>query len=814
MKNIDDLLNKLTIEEKVALVSGTDFMYTNSIPRLNISSIRMSDGPHGLRVQKEGGDNGVNGSEIATCFPPAVTIASSWNVNNSYKMGEAIAEEAVHYNINILLGPGVCIKRNPLCGRNFEYFSEDPYLAGKMALEEVKGVQSKNVGVCLKHFALNNAENYRFMGNSICDERAMREIYLKAFEIIVKEAKPHTLMCAYNKINGEYCSENRWLLTDVLRQEWGFDGVVMSDWGATHNRVKGIYSGLDLEMPGDTDICRKWLLDAIKNGSLKIEDLNKAVKNILELTNRYKDNLKIEEVDWEKHNKLAGEIAEDSAVLLKNDDVLPLKVTENILVVGDLFEKMRYQGAGSSMINPAFLSTPKMAFDDHKINYDFYRGYLENEIDVNKKLIDEVLINANRYDKILVFAGLTDYVESEGCDRKNMSLPSNQLELIKALIDTGKRVIVILYGGSPVELPFKNKVSAILNMYLPGQNGGNATYNLLFGIKSPCGKLAETWVNNYSDVQFGNEFSKSVNEIYKESIFVGYRYYLTCKKDVCYPFGYGLSYTKFDYSNINVEEENNEFKITCKITNVGKYDGAEIVQLYVKYPCGVFKPIKELKGFSKVYLKRNESKEVTIVLKKEDLKYWNIKENNWVMEGGEYELQICSDCSTNRLSKSVFIKGDNIKNPYLNEINEIYSMVDFSKVTNGVFEQMSGLIIPPIASKKPITLESRFTDIYSASLMVKILYNAVLSVAKKDMKQAKKLPKGAERDNKIKGALFLKRVLESNSIITMSMSGGKSFPYNFAEGFVNFANRHLFKGIKCFCKKIKVPELPKNKEKK
>lgn len=290
-----------------------------------------------------------------------------------------------------------------------------------MALEEVKGVQSKNVGVCLKHFALNNAENYRFMGNSICDERAMREIYLKAFEIIVKEAKPHTLMCAYNKINGEYCSENRWLLTDVLRQEWGFDGVVMSDWGATHNRVKGIYSGLDLEMPGDTDICRKWLLDAIKNGSLKIEDLNKAVKNILELTNRYKDNLKIEEVDWEKHNKLAGEIAEDSAVLLKNDDVLPLKVTENILVVGDLFEKMRYQGAGSSMINPAFLSTPKMAFDDHKINYDFYRGYLENEIDVNKKLIDEVLINANRYDKILVFAGLTDYVESEGCDRKNMS---------------------------------------------------------------------------------------------------------------------------------------------------------------------------------------------------------------------------------------------------------------------------------------------------------------------------------------------------------------------------------------------------------
>ena len=811
--DIQSLLENLTVEEKAALLAGVDFMFTNPVPRLGIPSARMSDGPHGLRVQKEGGDNGVAGSEPATCFPTAVSTASSWNPDNTYKMGEAIAEEMLHYGIDVLLGPGACIKRNPLCGRNFEYFSEDPLLAGKMAAAEVNGVQSKGCGVSVKHFALNNAENFRFMGDSVCDMRAIREKYLKVFEIIVKESKPHTMMCAYNKINGEYCCENKWLLTDVLRNEWGFDGVVMSDWGATHDRVKGVSAGLDLEMPGDTDICRKWIIDAAKSGTLKMEGLDKAVENILRLVQRYENNQKDIDVDWEAHNVLAAEIAEDCAVLLKNGGVLPLDKSERILVVGDLFDKMRYQGAGSSMINPTFLSTPKIAFDEHKVAYEFCRGYAENKLEADDKLIAEAVAKAKGYDKVLVFAGLTDYVESEGGDRENMQLPANQLALIDALIKAGTKITVVLYGGSPMELPFADNVSAILNMYLPGQNGGTATYNLLFGVKSPCGKLAETWVKSYADVPFGNDFSKTVNEIYKESVFVGYRYYLTVNKEVRYPFGYGLSYTTFDYWDMQIEENNEEYKVSCEVVNNGKYDGAEIVQLYVKAPQGVFKPLKELKGFTKAYLKAGESKKVAITVKKDDLRYWNVKENRWATEGGEYELQLCSDCQTVRLSQTVTLDGDNAVMPYSEEINAVYGAASYDTMSESLFEKMSGLKIPAIPPKKPIRLESRFTDM-RATFMGKILYNAVLSVAKKDMKKAKKLPEGAERDNKIKGAMFLKRILESNSIITMSMSAGTNCPYNFAQGFVNMANGHLFKGIKCFCTKIKVPKLPKEKEEK
>lgn len=812
MDDIFNLLRELTTEEKAALAAGTDFMFTNPVPRLDIPQIRMSDGPHGLRVQNSGGDNGVAGSEPATAFPTAALTACGWNEDNLYKMGEAIGEEARHYGIDVVLGPGVNIKRNSLAGRNFEYFSEDPLLAGRLGAAEIKGIQSNGTGVSLKHFALNNSENYRFMGDSVCDERAIREIYLKAFEIAVKTAKPETVMCAYNKINGTYCSQNKWLLSDVLRKEWGFDGVVMSDWGATHDRVKGVAAGLDLEMPGDTAICRKWIIDSVKDGTLKTEELDKAVENVLRLVQRYEKNPKGVDVDWEAHNALAAEIAEDCAVLLKNDGVLPLDKSERILVVGDLFDKMRYQGAGSSMINPTFLTTPKTAFDKQKVTYKFCRGYAENKLEADDKFIAEAVAKAKGYDKVLVFAGLTDYVESEGGDRENMKLPENQLAVIDALIKAGKKVVVVLYGGSPMELPFADSVSAILNMYLPGQNGGTATYNLLFGVKSPCGKLAETWVKSYADVPFGKDFSKTVNEIYKESIFVGYRYYLTANKEVRYPFGYGLSYTTFDYRDMQVEETDSEYKVSCEIVNNGKYDGAEIVQLYVKAPRGVFKPVKELKGFTKVYLKAGESKKIEIVVKKDDLRYWNIKENRRVLEDGEYDLQLCSDCQTVKLSQTVTVVGDEAQTPYSEAVNAAYCEGDL-QISDKIFEEMSGLKIPELLPKKPIRLESRFTDM-RATFMGKILYNAVLSFAKKDMKKAKKLPEGAERDNKIKGAMFLKRILESNSIITMSMSAGTNCPYNFAQGFVNMANGHLFKGIKCFCTKIKVPKLPKEKEEK
>ena len=801
--DVKKLINELTVEEKATLVAGTDFMFTSAVPRLKIPQIRMSDGPHGLRVQNGSWDNGVSNSLPATAFPTAACTASGWNTQNAYKMGEAIAEECLHYGVNILLGPANNIKRNPLCGRNFEYYSEDPHLAGTMACAQVLGVQSKGVGVCVKHFALNNLENYRFMGDSVADMRTIREIYLKAFEPVIKQGKPHTVMSAYNKINGRYCSENKWLLTDVLRKEWGFEGAVVTDWGAMHDRIQSLCAGLDLEMPGDTAICRKWITEGVNSGILDESDLNKAVENILNLAIRY-ENQQILQADFSAHDALAAEIAEDCAVLLKNDGVLPLKKDETLLVVGDLFEKMRYQGSGSSMINPAYLTTPKTAFERKNINFKFVRGYEESKTEPNAQLVSEGVESARHYDKIIVFAGLTDHVESEGCDRENMRLPENQLVLIDALIKTGKKIVVVLFGGSPVELPFAERVSAILNMYLPGQNGGTATVNLLFGDKTPSGKLAETWVKEYKDVPFGDEFAKSVNEIYKESIFVGYRYYLTAKKEVRYPFGYGLSYTAFEYSDIEVEERNGTISVSCTVENTGNYDGAEVVQLYVKAPeGGVFKPEKELKGFSKVYLKPGEKKRVEITILKDDLRYWNLKENGWVLEGGEYELQLCSDCQTVKLSAKLWADAQNCEIPYSERVNSIYASAQILQVTDAVFEEMSGLKIPSVPPVKPIRLDSRFSDI-QATFFGRIIYKAILNLAKKDMKKALKLPEGAERDNKIKGAVFLQRIFESNSIITMSMSAGERCPYNYAQGILHLANGHIFKSLKCFCTKVKV----------
>ena len=806
------LLSELTVEEKAALVAGTDFMFTNPVPRLGIPSLRMSDGPHGLRVQTEGGDNGVTGSLPATSFPTAATVASSWDPENSEKIGAAIGKEAHKYGIHVVLGPGANIKRNPLAGRNFEYFSEDPYLAGKMAAAEVRGIQSEGVGVSVKHFALNNAENFRFMGNSVADGRAVREIYLKVFEMVVKEAHPATRMCAYNKINGEYCCENKWLLTDVLRKEWGFDGLVMTDWGAMHDRVKSLRAGLDLEMPGDTAICRKWILDGVKDGSLPAEVLDEAVKNVLTLVEKYARQ-QPDDCDFEANDALACKVAEESAVLLKNDGVLPLDEKEELFVCGDLFEKMRYQGAGSSMINPTKLTTPKTAFDEAGIRYRFARGYAQNPVSTDGALLREALEGAKKYQKVLVFAGLTDYVESEGCDREDMRLPENQLALIEGLVNEGKQVVAVLFGGSPVELPFAEKVSAILHMYLPGQSGGRACANLLFGRANPSGRLAETWPLRYEDVPFGETFAKCGNEVYKESVFVGYRYYATAKKQVRYPFGYGLSYTRFGYSDCKVVRSGDMIAAECTVKNTGGRAGAEVVQLYAGMEnSSIFRPCRELKAFRKIFLAAGESARVRLEISVKDLAFYNVKTNAWQVEGGKYRIELCKDAWTPVFGEEIAIAGEHCS-PYAPEVLKAYAGAAFD-VSDKLFEEMSGAAIPPLPPRKPITLESRFSDLEQAGLMGKILHGAVLRVAEKQMKEALKLPEGAERDNKIKGAMFLRRILESNSVITMSMSSGKNMPYPFAQGFVHLANGHIFKGIKCFGTKIKVPELPKDEEEK
>ena len=706
--DIERVLNEMTAAEKAALVSGTDFMYTNPIPRLGIPSLCMSDGPHGLRKQKGSGDNGVCESEPATAFPTAATTASSWNPRNAFALGAAIADECRHYGVHTLLGPGVNIKRNPLCGRNFEYYSEDPLLAGVMGAAEVEGVQSRGVGVSVKHFALNNSENYRFMGNSVAGENTIRNLYLKPFEYIVKHARPATIMCAYNRINGVFCSENKWLLTDVLRKEWGFEGVVMSDWGAVKDRVAGLKAGMDLEMPGDTAICRRWILDALADGSLPMADLDKACRSILRWVDQYVRPASDAPVDWDGHHELAARIAADSAVLLKNDGVLPLTGREKLHMAGELFENMRYQGAGSSMIHPTKVTGPADAFRA--------RG-------VKSVSLDES-------DTILIFAGLTDMYESEGCDRADMGLPRDQLDLIDRLCETGKKVVVILFGGSPVELPFADKVSAILNMYLPGQNGGTAAVRLLYGEANPSGRLAETWPLRYEDVPGHETFGKGIDEVYAEGMEVGYRYYNKHNVPVRYPFGHGLSYTSFTHSEWVREGD----AYTQTVTNTGDRFGGEVCMLFLD---------GELRGFEKVYLQPGESRTVAVTPEPIEHRVWP----------DTYE-------------------------------------------------------IPAPGPSFPVTMESRFTDLRH-SFLGRILFGAVLSVADKQAKAAEKLPDGPEKDNKRKGAFFLRRILESNSPRSMSMTAGKSMPYNFAQGFVELTNGHLLKGARCFMTKIGVPKLPK-----
>ena len=709
--DIEKLLKEMTVEEKAALVSGTDFMYTNPIPRLDIPSLCMSDGPHGLRKQTDSGEGGVSMAEQATAFPTAAATASSWDPDVTRRMGEAIAKEARHYGVHTLLGPGVNIKRNPLCGRNFEYFSEDPLLAGVMAAAETEGVQSQGVGVCMKHFAMNNSENYRFLGNSVASENTVRRLYLKPFEYVVKRAKPAALMCAYNQINGVFCSENKWLLTDVLRDEWGFDGVVMTDWGAIRDRVEGLKAGLDLEMPGDTAICRRWILDSVADGSLPMQALDKACRNILKWIDACVRPAETAPVDWKAHHALAAELAAECAVLMKNNGVLPLCGTEKLHITGELFENMRYQGSGSSMINPTMVTTTADVFRE--------RG------------IKSVTLDA--CDTVLVFAGLTDEYESEGCDRENMRLPQDQLDQIDALCSSGKRVVIVLFGGSPVELPFFDKVDAVLNMYLPGQNGGTAVAQLLYGEKNPSGKLAETWPLRYEDVPSAQTFGKQLTEVYAEGTEVGYRYFDRHRIPVRCPFGFGLSYTTFAHSGW--EKCGDVYRET--VTNTGSRAGAEVAQLYID---------GELCGFKKISLAPGESKTVEILPE----------------------------------------PADNTPYP------DTYT-------------------VPAEPQRFPVTLESRFTDLQQ-TFLGRRLYNFTMKMPKKMEAEAQRLPEGPEKDNKIKAAQFMRRMLESNSPRTLTMESGQTFPYNYAQAFVAITNGHLFKGIRLFLKKINVPKLPKDKK--
>ena len=809
MINVNEIMNSLTLEEKVCLLSGHKSWHTNKVTRVGLPSIFLTDGPHGLRKKKEGDKvAGLGQTELSTCFPAACTTGSSWNKDLLYKMGVAMGEECRHYNVNLILGPAVNIKRNPLCGRNFEYFSEDPHIAGKLGARLTRGIEDMGVGTSVKHFACNNNEKNRYFGDSIIDERAYREIYLKAFEPIIKEGKPQTVMCAYNKVNGKYASENPELLNEVLRDDWGFEGLVMSDWGAVNDRVEGLKAGLDLEMPGDIGHNRQVILDAINDGTLSMDVLDTAVRRVLNMI--YNTSLAHGDVPakFDEHANLAKEIAVDSAVLLKNKgNILPLNEGEKYLVIGEMFEKMRYQGAGSSLLRPYKLSTPKQAFDDHNVNYVYEKGYNINSFDVDLELVERAMLRAERCDTVIFFGGLSEYAESEGFDRNTLSLPENQLNLIKRIAKLNKKVVFVMYGGSPVEMSFDTNLDAVLNMYLPGEMGGEASYELLFGKANPSGRLCETYPNKYEDVPFHDEFTVTTNDRYKESIFVGYRYYSTFGVPVKYPFGYGLSYTEFSYSNMRVEKEDNVCKVYVDVKNVGERSGSTVLEIFVEAPkTNVVKPIRELRGFEKVYLEAGEKRTACVEIPVDDLRYYI--GGKWCLENGTYSFRLCSDVNTVIASSELVIdEGEEIT-----ENSRYAKLYNTSKekllaMSDTHFDKLIGRTIASPSVQRPYDLNTPIREY--KTLGGKMIYNLIMFAFKTIYNFELKSKDSPDKETKVKNAYFGWQIMKTMSLRSMSYASEGMLTHNMAWALVDIANNkpikaivRLIKGEKC----VKLPE--------
>ncbi|WP_321374857.1 glycoside hydrolase family 3 C-terminal domain-containing protein [uncultured Draconibacterium sp.] len=661
--DIDKLVSQLTLEEKALLCAGKGMWQTQEIERLGIPSIFLTDGPHGVRINE--GTDFTKPSVKATCFPTASLAASTWDKDLLYKMGQALGDESNHYGVQMLLGPGINIKRSPLGGRNFEYFSEDPIVSGKLASAYINGVQSKGVGTSVKHFAANNQEFERMLTSSEVDERTLREIYLRVFEIVVKEAQPTSVMCAYNKINGIYCTENQWLISDILRNEFGYEGLCVTDWGAVNERVEGIKAGLDLQMPGDGGMNAAKIVEAVKAGSLTEEELNEVVKRNLQLIVNLSENRNIEQTfDEEANHNLARQIASEGMVLLKNDrNVLPIDKTQKqkIAIIGEFAKAPRFQGAGSSLVNPTrldnFLDAMKQ-YEDAQFVILYSGGY--NKLgETNDSLLNDAVEIAKEADIIIILAGLPDSYESEGFDRETLDMPEGHNKLIERVFEVSNKVVVVLQNGSPVAMPWVENVDGVLEAYLGGQAGGSAIADVLLGEVNPSGKLTETFPKKLSDtpsyLSWPGENRKS---IYNEGIFVGYRYYDTKEIEPLFPFGFGLSYTNFEYSGLQVNKEdftdNENLTIQCKIKNTGKYDGKEVVQLYIKdVESEVLRPVKELKGFEKIYLRQGEEKEVTFKVEPRDFQYYSTKYNSWKADSGEFEILIGSSSQDIRLAKKI-----------------------------------------------------------------------------------------------------------------------------------------------------------------
>lgn len=694
----ESIISKMTLEEKASMMSGKNTWQTVDFETYGIPSMTMSDGPHGLRRQAGAGDHlGLNASLPATCFPTAASVANSWDEKLGEEIGAALAEEAVTMGVNVVLGPGLNIKRSPLCGRNFEYFSEDPYHAGKMAAAYVRGIQSKGIAACPKHFAANSQELRRMANDSVVDERTFREIYTTGFEIAVKEGKAKTIMSAYNEINGVYANENSHLLQEILVDEWGFDGCVISDWGGSNDHALGVQNGSHLEMPGTGRSGMRDIVRAVQDKTLKEEILDQRLDELLSVifaTHNATEKARGTTFDVEAHHELARKAAEESIVLLKNQDhILPLKPGTKVTVIGDFAKTPRYQGAGSSLVNPT--KKPEAVLEVLESSgltvIAYEQGYVRNR-PAKMKLLRKAKEAAKDADVVLFFGGLDEISESEGLDRKHMMLPDAQGMLIDEISTVNENIVVVLSAGSAIEMPFHQYVKGIVHGYLGGQAGASAMANVLTGKVNPSGRLNETYPIHYEDTPCYHYYpGKERSSEYREALYVGYRYYTTIDKQVRYPFGYGLSYTTFRYCNLKLSEKG----ATFSIENTGNVTGAEVAQLYVgKKSDTLFRPVRELKGFKRVVLEPGEEKEVTIPFDDKTFRFYDTRTNTWEIESGEYQIMIGTDAQTMQLQAPMQVAGTVAEGPYRKDEMPEYFSGKVKAVGDEAFEKLYGRPVP------------------------------------------------------------------------------------------------------------------------
>ena len=780
-----ELIDQLTLEEKAALLGGKGEWDSRDIPRLNIPSMIMSDGPHGLRRQAGAGDHlGLNASLPATCFPTAATMAGSWDKDLGTEVGVALGEEAKAMGVNILLGPGMNIKRSPLCGRNFEYFSEDPYLAGKMAASYVKGIQSQGVYSCIKHFAVNSQGERRMAMNAVVDERTLREIYLTGFELAIDEAKPGSIMTSYNQVNGEYANESMHLLKDILRGDWGFDGFVVSDWGGANDHVTAVKAGSDLEMPAPGLGSARELVEAVKNGSLSMEDLDACVDELLDavLTTTEAAKGHSEEFDIEGHHALARKAAANCAILLKNEEgILPLKAGTKVAVVGDFAFQPRYQGAGSSMVNSTKVETIENLIKEEKDLEvtAMCHGYKRNG-EADEALLSEAVKAAESADVVLYFFGLDEMSESEGLDRTHMHIPQVQVDVLRAMAKVNPNVVGVISAGSSIEMEWEDSLKAILHGYLTGQAGAGAMLDLLTGRINPSGKLTETYSMVYEDIPSSAYYpAKERNSDYREALYVGYRYFDTYKKAVRYPFGFGLSYTTFAYSDLKVAEDG----VTFTITNTGSRDGAEVAQLYVGLPGSkILRAEKELKGFAKVFLKAGESKTVAIPFDKYTFRYWNVKKNGWAVEGGTYAISVGSSVADICLTGTLEVVGDAAPAPYDEAKLAAYREGKLKEIPDEAFAELLGGPVP----------DGSWTSELTENDAICQLVNAKSGLARFVYKQLEKKKQAADAAGKPDLNVLFIYNMPFRAIGKMT---GGAVDKKMVEGMVEVVNGHFFGGL-------------------